>query len=1097
MIFEKIYDMENLEEAWGWVRGNRPAPGIDRVRWEDFETNLSYNLQMLQNQIRDESYKPLPVSIFDHRKVSGKSRLVGVSTIRDRVVQQALRKVINPYFEKHFLPCSYAYRSGSSALSAVKKASQCIATGKLWLLQMDVEKYFDTMDHGILLDLIGRVLNEKPLVRLISKLLKARIFKEMGLFDNLIGTQQGSGLSPLLSNIYLHPVDKMLWERYQDSYLRYSDDLAVFAEEKEQLEKDHDFIVRCLAEMKLAANPQKTTITHVASGVVYLGFYLDASGRGPAQKSIESLQTKLGEYDKVRRTDDISEKLSEITTMVRGWYNYYKTLNPIRPGNTLSLIALVHLQRELGETNRAREMLKESKNFTHNHPEIAFQLAELFLSFGLHNQAMREYARALELDPSLERAKERVRDLQEGEGNLHQAIEKVQLLLHHNPHYREGYQKLAEYYTELGLFGFAEKAHQKVLELDDDVEGSTTADDRPEAEADAPSDHGFDFHTVDQELFLNIFMGRRDAHAKQWVDERGRWGFVRVDRPLKTRDIYAHLKGEQTVAVYPVTARDTVNFIVFDVDTARRVILESGNEDLEAFRQQAHQDILRIKTVCEQLGLTLYLEDSGYKGRHGWLFFAGEAPATQAMVAGREIMKRAGGPSEGLTWELFPMGKTQRHLSVIKLPLGVNRKNNRRCLFLNADGHPIADQGLLLRTLKRNDLATIKDFLDKCEAELPPADGIADSDDEQVKPASGIEGMVSGCKVVRHLMSKAKETNYLNHYERTCLLYTLSFAGDEGCRLLHKIISYCINYDYQYTQRQIDRRKESPISCARIMEHFPELAETLPCDCKFDLPPRSYPSPVLYLLKSEIESVSVGPRFTKTSVEKKAAPAAIPTPATPADKAPLLNFEDIFAAESTVEQEATSPEATTQDEGPSGQELAAESEPHSGETPSIDPWEKSEPDRPIAGVPAARLDLAPHEPLATVDVVSTEHPAEAVESQPPSPSVASFETASQSPSPAAEDKPDDRRTLGPAPVAPDLTGDGFVKNDQEVWEVMLEYLKMKHSEAKLRNDLEQASNRLEGHFAGLGTEMLKTTIGTIRRIKKADGKSHWIVTTDD
>ena len=210
MIFEKIYEMENLQTAWGRVRANRPGPGIDRVRWEDFEANLSYNLQMLQNQLRDETYKPLPVSVFDQRGASGKSRTIGLSSMRDKVVQQAVLMAIGPHFEPHFLPCSFAYRPGMSALSAVKKAGQCIMAGKLWVLQMDVEKYFDSMDHGLLLDLLGQVIKEKPFVRLISRLLKAKIFREMGLFDNLIGSQQGSGLSPLLSNVYLHPVDQNL-----------------------------------------------------------------------------------------------------------------------------------------------------------------------------------------------------------------------------------------------------------------------------------------------------------------------------------------------------------------------------------------------------------------------------------------------------------------------------------------------------------------------------------------------------------------------------------------------------------------------------------------------------------------------------------------------------------------------------------------------------------------------------------------------------------------------------------------------------------------------------------------------------------------------
>ena len=314
---------------------------------------------------------------------------------------------------------------------------------------------------------------------------------------------------------------------------------------------------------------------------------------------------------------------------------------------------------------------------------------------------MREYAMALQLDPNLEKAREKIRSLQEDEKNIHQSIEKIQLILHHNPDYREGYEKLVEYYTELGLYGFAEKAHQKVLELDDDTE-TVKPPLVQHDQRDTPSRVDFDYKNVDLEHFLDIFKGRSDAHAKQWVDERGKWGFMRVERGLKTKDVYKHLKGNETLAIYPVTAKDTVYFIVFDVDTAKRNILEAKESDLQDFRKKAHQDILRIKTVCEQMSLTLYIEDSGYKGRHGWLFFNKEIPAAMAIQLGRNIMKKAGGPSQGMIWELFPMGKSERHKSQIKLPLGINRKNYRRGLFLNEDGHPVSDQALLLKTIRKN-----------------------------------------------------------------------------------------------------------------------------------------------------------------------------------------------------------------------------------------------------------------------------------------------------------------------------------------------------------------------------------------------------------
>jgi len=1173
MIFEKIFEMENLQAAWSRVRANRPGPGIDRVRWEDFEANLSHNLHMLQKQLCDEAYKPLPVSVFHEPKPTGKTRTIGISTIRDKVVQQAVALALGPHFEKLFLPCSYAYRPRMSALSAVQRAGRCIARGKLWMLKMDVEKFFDTMDHGITLELIGGVVDEKPVIRLVSRLLKAKIFREMGLFDNLLGSQQGSGLSPLLSNIYLYPVDKELWGRYKECYLRYSDDIAVFEDEREKLEEARGLIEQCLARVKLSPNEGKTSISHVSAGIVYLGFYMDAAGKGPAKRSIEGLEAKLSEFDKVKKTDNASEKLAAAMAALRGWYNYYKTLKPVRPGNVLSLIALVRLAKETGETGLAREALKECKSFPHNHPEICFQLGELYADFGMHNRAMREYALALELDPSMEAAKEKVRKLQEGEENVHQAIEKIQLVLHHNPHYREGYQKLAELYLQLGLYGFAGKAHQKALEIDDEVEtgregggggaeekgegkaeGAARGEAKPDAvemetgtraETGARADDGtadgaadgasrkttaalpkppveddFDHRSVDLDVFLGVFTGRRDAHARQWVDERGRWGFARVERPLKTRDIHAHLKGDVTLAVYPVTAKDTVNFIVFDVDTAKRVILESGGGLVEESRSRAHRDILRIKSTCEGLGLAMVIEDSGYKGRHGWVFFEEELPAARAIQAGREIMKKSGGPSEGMIWELFPMGKSERHLSLIKLPLGINRKNNRRCLFLNSDNHPIADQGLFLKTIKRNSPGDLGKVLDENDAgcgEGVRGEGGSLTPGDHGRPAlsPALAKLVDSCKIVGHLVSKARDTSYLNHYERTCLLYTLGFAGEEGCKLLHKVISYCINYDYQYTQKQIERRKESPMSCAKIMENFPELAEALGCGCKFKLPPRSYPSPVLYLLESEIETAGSG-----TVCSEGGAPSHKSGGMVLQDAEPNTRKAGMWVEESDGPEEKGGP---GRDERKGDGDQAGPVADHCMQelVPTLD-FEKLFSEENLPEDDRREMDGFPSEPIPPALPSPVEDSAKAaaaagyVEWEDGKQMAAGGEDedkneekkeGNENPVHESEKVPGQQQAAGPAGSLTYREEKARADNEDnlDAWELVLDYLKLVHSREMIRCELETAVSRLDAFFDHLAsdidsdtdTDTFKTTMGSIRRVRKSGGKSSWIVTTAD
>jgi len=198
------------------------------------------------------------------------------------------------------------------------------------------------------------------------------------------------------------------------------------------------------------------------------------------------------------------------------------------------------------------------------------------------------------------------------------------------------------------------------------------------------------------------------------------------------------------------------------------------------------------------------------------------------------------------------MGKSDRHKSIIKLPLGINCKNKRRCLFLNENNENLNDQGIFLRTIKKNSVEQINDILFKQQHVSQEK-----TNKEELEIPPDLENMITKCHVIKHMIEKAKATTYLNHYERIILLYTLSFAGKPGNNLLHKIIGYCVNYNQQYTQHQIDKRKSKPISCPKISEYFPELVETVKCNCKFKHKPiGSYPSPVLYLLESELEQAN-------------------------------------------------------------------------------------------------------------------------------------------------------------------------------------------------------------------------------------------------
>ncbi len=1050
MIFEKIHDQPNLERAWKNVRAKSGRAGIDRIATKDFEKSLCGNLEALSAEIRDGIYKPLPVMVYEDRRQQGKVREIGISAVRDRVVQQAVATVLTPIFEPRFLPCSYAYRPRKSAPRAVMQATACIGSGKRWMLKMDVEKFFDSIDHKIMVGLVEEVASEKPLSKLISRLLKAKIFRQMGLFDNTVGSQQGSGLSPLLSNIYMNPVDKTMWERFGDGYLRYSDDIAVFSEKRDDLDEARELCLNSLVGLKLKINPSKTLVSHVSAGIVYLGFYMDANGKGPDKKSIRQFHDKLEHVKPVRATDRVADRLVEVGQKIRGWYNYYKSVKVVTPPNILSLVALARLSMEIGEVQYARDLVRQHEIFPVKHPELLFHIGELFQALGMRSHAERQYKKALEADPSLTAAKERLGTLDRSEDDVRKTVENMKMVLHRNPNCREGYEQLADCYSKMGLFGFAEKAAQKALEIEDEpVVRASVENIRRRSECNF---RPLVFDEKDRETLLETLRGRGDAHARQWVDAKGRCGYMRVERPLNSLDIRSHLAGEETLAVYPVTDRDTVRFMVFDIDVSKRQILLSDESMLPRFRRKTHEDLLRLQSACRSMGMSLLIEDSGYKGRHGWLLFKDEVAAARAILVGTKIMKMAGPPSEDLVWELFPRGKIDRDSCLIKLPLGINRKNNRRCLFLDENGEPFPDQFDALRNTDRADPDALNLFPQT--GREPDRQGISYGPKDEILAPGNLKEMVNKCGVLRHLILKARDYNYLTHYERVCLLYTLTFADEQGADFLHRVIGYCLNYDREYTQRHIDRRKASSISCAKIKENFPDLAEST-CHCKFVVPARSYPSPVLYALGAEMKKIKAAPTLAEPKPEESKKP-----------EKPVASSTSADSEDSKEMRDATGPDSKQEPARSSGESFL--------DFKSIFEDEQKSPDSKMDATPG---DLPAGGDNRTDESRPRMHGSQPVTKRSMSPSDAK--------DPAVDGIPGSDRKMV---IVPDSNPEPL---ENAGWALFVEYLWLKRERERIDRRLVSVRDRMEKLYETAGERAFASETGTVRRTDNGDGTLEW------
>jgi RNA-directed DNA polymerase len=227
----QVWDKRNLENAWKQVRANRGSAGVDGVTIEEFEQNLQQNLAEIERQLKENRYVPQPVKRVLIPKDNGKMRQLGVPAVKDRVVQQALKNVLEPIFEEIFLPQSHGYRPGTDAHATVRKAEAFINKGYHWLVDADIEGFFDHVDHKILMDLVCEQVSDGRVLSWIESILKSGIMNEGVFEESTEGTPQGGNLSPLLANIYLNHFDRRMGD-YGYLLLRYADDIIIFCKVK-------------------------------------------------------------------------------------------------------------------------------------------------------------------------------------------------------------------------------------------------------------------------------------------------------------------------------------------------------------------------------------------------------------------------------------------------------------------------------------------------------------------------------------------------------------------------------------------------------------------------------------------------------------------------------------------------------------------------------------------------------------------------------------------------------------------------------------------------------------------------------------------------
>lgn len=325
-LMDKVYASSTLQAAWRLVRANKGAAGIDRISIERFEDHSEKYLQELHESLKDGTYRPEAVKRVYIPKGDGRQRPLGIPTVKDRIVQAAVKIVIEPIFEHEFLPMSYGFRPGRGCKDALREVDGHIKAGYTCVVDADLKSYFDTIPHDLLMEQVEQRISDGELLDVIRLFLKQEVMDGMEGWTPTGGTPQGAVLSPLLANIYLHPLDKLVVDAGM-KMVRYADDFVILCENKTQAEEALRLVREWSDDKGLTLHPDKTHIGNCSQpgqGFEFLGYRFEAGRRWIRRKSIKALRGKIRDKTRRARSGSMRFIVDDLNPMLRGWFNYFK-----------------------------------------------------------------------------------------------------------------------------------------------------------------------------------------------------------------------------------------------------------------------------------------------------------------------------------------------------------------------------------------------------------------------------------------------------------------------------------------------------------------------------------------------------------------------------------------------------------------------------------------------------------------------------------------------------------------------------------------------------------------------------------------------------
>src|ERR1700736_1047895 len=329
-LMDKVFAPDTLDAAWERVSANKGAAGVDGQSIKRFEGRAELYLTELSTALRNGSYRPQPIRRVEIPKGDGRTRPLGIPTVKDRIVQTAVKFALEPIFEATFRPTSYGFRPGRGCQGALREVAQLIEDGYAFVVDADFESYFDTIPHERLMQRVEERVSDGCILELLHGWLKQDIMQDLQRWTPTEGTPQGAVISPLLANIYLHPLDELMAARgYR--MVRYADDFVVLCKSREEAADALADITAWVTENGLRLHPDKTHVGDCRlprQGFEFLGYRFEAGRRWVRKKSLTRLKDSIRQRTRRTRGESLARIIASLNRVLRGWFAYFKHAHP-------------------------------------------------------------------------------------------------------------------------------------------------------------------------------------------------------------------------------------------------------------------------------------------------------------------------------------------------------------------------------------------------------------------------------------------------------------------------------------------------------------------------------------------------------------------------------------------------------------------------------------------------------------------------------------------------------------------------------------------------------------------------------------------------